>query len=148
MPEINISDSRGRDALVAMAGVRSPLKVRWVDSQGRQSTGAKLLKGTLHRDIEALKAQSNGNLAEVGAIVAKISIDYKLPLTMDDGTIDIWTRCSRIGNKSLDLEQVIVRNDGAVAAAAVTVAVVYDYRANTSVPLPEAWKPLLLAGKV
>ena len=71
MPEINISDSRGRDALVAMAGVRSPLKVRWVDSQGRQSTGAKLLKGTLPTDIEALKNQNKGDLAEIGkALIA------------------------------------------------------------------------------
>lgn len=71
MPEINISDSRGRDALVAMAGVRSPLKVRWVDSQGRQSMGAKLLKGTLPTDIEALKNQCKGDLAEVGkALIA------------------------------------------------------------------------------
>src|SRR5436190_5811084 len=71
MPEINISDSRGRDALVAMAGVRSPLKVRWVDSQGRQTAGAKLLKGTLPTDIEALKAQCKADLAEVGkALIA------------------------------------------------------------------------------
>jgi acyl-CoA thioester hydrolase len=89
----------------------------------------------------------DGNVAEVGAIVAKISIDYKLPLTMDDGTIDIWTRCSRLGNKSLDLEQVVLRKDGAVAAASVSVIVVYDYQANASVAVPDAWKPRLLAGK-
>jgi hypothetical protein len=65
MPEINISDSRGRDALVAMASVRSPLKVRWVDEKGRQAAGARLLKGTLPRDIEALKAKY-GELPEVG----------------------------------------------------------------------------------
>jgi acyl-CoA thioester hydrolase len=89
----------------------------------------------------------DGSVGEVGAIVAKISIDYKLPLTMDDGVVDIWTRCSRLGNKSFDLEQLITRNDGAVAASATTVVVVYDYQANTSAVLPEAWKPLLLAGK-
>jgi len=78
MPEINISDSRGRDALVAMAGVRSPLKVRWVDSQGRQSAGAKLLKGTLPTDIEALRAKNNGDLAEVGKSL--ISADPEVDL--------------------------------------------------------------------
>ena len=39
MPEINICDSAGRDALVAIESVRSQLKVRWVDQQGRQAAG-------------------------------------------------------------------------------------------------------------
>ncbi|MFN8376178.1 MAG: thioesterase family protein [Anaerolineae bacterium] len=88
-----------------------------------------------------------GGIAEIGMIVAKISIDYKLPLTMDDGEVDIWTRCSRLGTKSFDLEQVVLRRDGATAASAVTVMVVYDYQANTSVALPDSWKPRLLASR-
>lgn len=88
----------------------------------------------------------NGDIAQVGVIVAKITMDYKLPLTMDDGTIDIWTRCSRLGTKSFDIEQVVLRSDGAVAAVGASVMVVYDYQANSSVPLPELWKTRLMAG--
>ncbi len=54
MPEINIANSSGRDALVAMESVRTPLNVRWVDGQGRQIEGARLLKGPIDCDVDAL----------------------------------------------------------------------------------------------
>jgi acyl-CoA thioester hydrolase len=82
----------------------------------------------------------DGNISKVGVIIAKITMEYKLPLTMDDGTVDVWTRCSRIGGKSFDLENLIIRKDGAVAASAVTVCVVFDYQANVSVAVPEVWR--------
>ena len=90
MPEINISDSRGRDAMVAMASVRSPLKVRWVDNKGRQATGARLLKGTLTRDIEALKAKF-GELPEVGKAI--IEVDPEIDL---ENTGRVLTETSRV----------------------------------------------------
>lgn len=70
MPEINICDSAGRDAQVAIESVRSPLKVRWVDSQGRQASSARLLKGPLDRDLDALLARY-GTLGEISqALIA------------------------------------------------------------------------------
>ncbi|HEV3024291.1 MAG TPA: hypothetical protein VGX76_17570, partial [Pirellulales bacterium] len=65
MPEINIANSAGRDALVALESVRSPLKVRWIDEQGRQIQSARLLKGPIDRDIDALVARY-GELPKVG----------------------------------------------------------------------------------
>ncbi|HVC93921.1 MAG TPA: hypothetical protein VND64_09530 [Pirellulales bacterium] len=65
MPEINIANSAGRDALVALESVRSPLKVRWVDEQGRQIESARLLKGPIDRDLDALLARY-GELPDVG----------------------------------------------------------------------------------
>ena len=35
MPEINISNSAGRDAVVTLENVTQPLKVRWLDDKGR-----------------------------------------------------------------------------------------------------------------
>lgn len=57
MPEINISDSGGRDALVAIQSVGTTLKVRWVDSQKRQVNSARLLKAPVTNDVEALRAK-------------------------------------------------------------------------------------------
>src|SRR5262245_6806605 len=65
MPEINICDSAGRDALVAIESVRSGVRVRWVDSQSRQAVGVRLLKGTLDRDLDALVAKY-GELPKIG----------------------------------------------------------------------------------
>ncbi len=64
MGEINIANSAGRDAVVATESVRSPLKVRWVDVQGRQAASARILKATTDRDVEAL-AKRHGSLSDV-----------------------------------------------------------------------------------
>ncbi len=60
MGEINLSNSKNRDAIVATHSVRIPMKVRWIDEQGRQATTARLLKATLSRDIQALEKAAGG----------------------------------------------------------------------------------------
>ncbi|MFO0824621.1 MAG: hypothetical protein U0792_16135 [Gemmataceae bacterium] len=54
MPEISLTDSKGRDAAVMADSVRVPVRVRWVDSTGRQASTARILKGTIDRDYGAL----------------------------------------------------------------------------------------------
>jgi len=60
MPEINISNSSKRDAVVSMESVAVPLRVRWVDSQARQASNVRILKSTLNHDTEALQKQFGG----------------------------------------------------------------------------------------
>ncbi|CAN5614227.1 hypothetical protein BH11PLA2_BH11PLA2_46160 [soil metagenome] len=57
MPEISITNSKGRDAQVMAESVRVPVHVRWVDGSGRQSTSVRLMKGTIDRDYDALLAK-------------------------------------------------------------------------------------------
>jgi len=64
MPEINISNSVGRDAVVTMETVTSPVRVRWLDDQGRQANSIRVLKSTLDLDIDALVAQA-GSVSQV-----------------------------------------------------------------------------------
>lgn len=66
MPEINISNSAGRDAVVTMESVNQPLKVRWLDGKGRQAAGIRVLKSTVDLDIDAL-IESVGGLENVAA---------------------------------------------------------------------------------
>lgn len=83
----------------------------------------------------------DGGHAREGLIVARITMDYKLPLFMADESVVVWTRCSRIGTKSFDIETLIVRaKDGAVAGVGTTVLVAYDYETNASIPVPESWR--------
>ncbi len=65
MPEINISNSAGRDAVVNMETVHSPQRVRWLDAQGRQANNICVLKSTIDRDLDALLEQQ-GELSNVG----------------------------------------------------------------------------------
>ena len=82
----------------------------------------------------------DGNTSKVGVIVAKITIEYRLPLSFEDGEVDVWTRCSRLGDKSMDVQSLIVRCDGQIAAAGRSVMVAYDYQAGAAVTIPDGWR--------
>lgn len=85
---------------------------------------------------------------QIGPIMAKATIDYKLPVSLEDGTVDVFTRCIRLGYKSYEVEHQIVRYRGdepELAALGFIVLVAYDYRIGQSVPLLEAWRERILA---
>jgi len=70
MPEVSLSNSKGRDAQVMAESVRSPVLVRWIDGQDRQATSARILKSTMEYDYEAL-VQRVGSPEEVArALIA------------------------------------------------------------------------------
>lgn len=66
MPEINICNCVGRDAVVNMESVNVPLRVRWLDDKNRQARNIRVLKSTIDHDIGALTANHGGlsNVAE------------------------------------------------------------------------------------
>jgi acyl-CoA thioester hydrolase len=84
----------------------------------------------------------------VGPIIARSVIDYHQPITLDDNPITVYTRTVRLGSKSCDMEHVVVRTHGGepqVAAVGKIVLVAYDYKANSSVPLPDSWRTQIAA---
>jgi acyl-CoA thioester hydrolase len=88
----------------------------------------------------------DGSVSTQGLIIARIEIDYRAPISMDDGQAIVWTRASRIGNKSFDMTQTVLVERGnqvVTAAEAKTVIVVYDYTAGVTVPIPESWRALI-----
>lgn len=84
----------------------------------------------------------SGSTAETGLIMARVTMDFKLPLFADD-QVRVLSRVSRMGSRSMDLQNLIVRTkngaDEIVTAATITV-VVFDYEANTSTPIPADWR--------
>lgn len=88
----------------------------------------------------------DGSLSTQGLIIARIEINYRAPISMDDGQAIVWTRVSRIGTKSFDMSQLVQverGNQALTAAEAKTVAVVYDYTTAATVPIPDAWRTLI-----
>ena len=77
-------------------------------------------------------------------ILARVEIDFRAELRAGE-EIEIGTRCSRIGTKSLELEHEI-RVGERVAAEATSILVGYDYELAESVPLPEELKARLTGG--
>lgn len=88
-----------------------------------------------------------GGATDLGLIVAKVTIDYKSALTLDDGLVEVWTRCSRLGNRSFVMQhQLLVGDDPArLAAVGEVVLVVYNYITAESVALPDAWRDAITA---
>ena len=91
--------------------------------------------------LEEARIEALGGLAEF--ILARVEIDFRAELRAGE-EIEVRTRCSRIGTKSLDLEHEIHAN-GRVAAQAKSVLVGYDYELGASVPLSEQLRARLTA---
>lgn len=86
------------------------------------------------------------NWSKQGIIVAKAEIDFIIPIKFKD-EISVYTRCSRLGNKSFDLEYRIVRileGQEQLMADGVTVMVAFDYDAKKSIEIPAEWKEAIL----
>jgi len=80
MAEINIADSRNRDARVQANSVTSMNVVRWLDENGGQAVNRKILRATMEKDIDAMMAANDDDLEKVAqAMVAgdpEIDIEF------------------------------------------------------------------------
>jgi acyl-CoA thioester hydrolase len=80
-----------------------------------------------------------------GIILAKAVVDYKEPINFEDD-IYVKTRCSRIGNKSFDLEYSLVKaGDGQekTLATGLSILVCYNYVDKVTIPVPARWAVLM-----
>ncbi len=66
MAEINLSDSRGRDAVVNAESVTIPHEYRWIDQDQHQVGTRKILRSVVGHDIAAME-KKYGDLDKVGA---------------------------------------------------------------------------------
>jgi acyl-CoA thioester hydrolase len=77
-------------------------------------------------------------------IIAEAACQFKAPLQLDTPLV-VQLRVSRLGNSSFDMDYRFVdKSSGAVLATGRTVQVTFDYAANHSVPLPEAWRAAIV----
>ncbi|GBD89417.1 long-chain acyl-CoA thioesterase FadM [bacterium BMS3Abin04] len=78
------------------------------------------------------------NNLNINIIVARIEIDYLFPLQLND-LVKVYMRCSKVGNKSMDIENVIVLvkdTQEIISARAITKLVYFDYREKESKAIP------------
>ena len=86
---------------------------------------------------------------ELGMILARIEIDFKAPILYGD-TVEIYTRCTRIGDKSFDLEYAITRQAAKqsvsqVSATSRSVLVAFDYTTQQTMAVPDVWRTAMTA---
>ena len=77
---------------------------------------------------------------EIGFIVADIHITYHAPVHWGD-PIKVGVRTSKIGNKSMVMEQAIVNSEtGEVYSSGTVTAVTYDYAEKKTMSVPQDWR--------
>ncbi len=126
-----------------------PLQVRWgdMDALGHVNNATYLTYCEQARVAYSTDLKLwRGEYSPYGVIMARAVVDYKLPLVAGDDVF-VCTRAKRLGNRSLEWEQHIVRQttDGAleVACVAVITGVVFDYTTKKSIPIPAEWRQIV-----
>jgi hypothetical protein len=69
MGEINLSNSGGRDAVVATSSVTALKQIRWLDDQGRQASSSRIVKSTLDHSLEAIIETNQCELEAVSQLL-------------------------------------------------------------------------------
>lgn len=128
---------------------RVPAEIRFADlnplgvvKSARCQTYTEIARNAYYTEVGLWNLIPGG----IGPIVAKATIEFRQPLRYGD-TIEVFTRCIRLGNKSYQMQHVVVKmgDRPQVAAQAVMIAVVYDHRSGHSVALPQRWRENVLA---
>ena len=83
-------------------------------------------------------------LGDLRIITVSTSTSYMGQIRPED-RIAVTTCVERIGTKSLTLLQRIVADDGTVRSQSRSVMVAFDFEAQQSVPVPDAWRRALEA---
>jgi acyl-CoA thioester hydrolase len=85
---------------------------------------------------EALGVES---LEDLLVILAKVRIDFRSRASLGE-VLEIGARVSRIGTKSFDVDHDVRGPDARLVAVASTTLVTFDYRGDTTMPVPDLWR--------
>ena len=96
-----------------------------------------------HARAVFLYLQAGWDVLDVGTVVGRIEIDYIRPIHLQD-QVEALVKCSRLGNSSFDLEQVLLGRDTAgtehVFATCKSVLVSVDKSSMKPVSIPDAYR--------
>lgn len=83
------------------------------------------------------------NVMTIGTVVGRIEIDYLRPIHLED-QVETLVKCTRLGNSSFDLEQVLIGKDKEgvqhVFSKCRCVMVAVDMGTMKPVPVPEEYR--------
>jgi acyl-CoA thioester hydrolase len=79
------------------------------------------------------------SLEDLLVILAKVRIDFRSRASLGE-VLEIGARVSRIGTKSFDVDHDVRGPDARLVAVASTTLVTFDYRGDTTMPVPDLWR--------
>ena len=121
--------------------VSTEIKVNWGDMDAlghvNHSVYAKWMETVRMMYFSEIGMMNLHDDSNIGPILARIEIDYKLPIVFPD-VVTVSTSVSRIGNSSFDMRYKIesLSNNGNSAATGSVVCVVLDYSSGMPHKIP------------
>ncbi len=116
-----------------------PLPIRWSDMDSLGHVNNAVYLTYLEEARTHYLAAVDWNWEKFGLIVARVELDYRMPLYVKDQTF-VYVRCSKMGTKSFELSYSLTKEKGAdiqLVAQAMTVMVGFDYQTQRTIPIPD-----------
>ena len=122
-----------------------PIEVRYgdLDPQGHVNN-AKFLtyfeQARIHYFVQLGLFGKDRSFMEVGFILADVHVVFLSPILLGMD-VRAGLRTSKLGNKSMDVEHILVDEvSKKELARGETVLVTFDYRTGRSIPIPDEWR--------
>jgi acyl-CoA thioester hydrolase len=115
------------------------VEIRWRDMDAFKHVNNAVYLTYLEeaRDEWLVEALGNGFMLN-HFVLARCAIDYRSPLTKDDGEVTVELRLARVGTSSFKTsERMLAASDGRLAAEVEAVLVRYDPATGGSCPLTD-----------
>ena len=122
-----------------------PIEVRYgdLDPQGHVNNAKHLTyfeQARVAYMIELGLFTRDQSFMEIGVILADVHITYLEPVYFGQ-KIKVGVHAARLGNKSMTWQQNIVDAEtGRELSRAEVVIVTYDYKQETTIPIPQQWR--------
>lgn len=127
---------------------KTKIKVRFSDLDAMQhvnnSTYLTYLEEARIDYFNHLFNRKNDSL-DFEAVIARIEINYIYPIYLGD-EVEIYTRVSKIGSKSIDVEHLVAikkQDDLIQSATSITKLVYYDYKNKVAKVIPDEVKKVI-----
>jgi acyl-CoA thioester hydrolase len=124
-----------------------PIEVRYgdLDPQGHVNNAKYLTYLEQARVIyfQRLELWQGKSFMDIGVILADAQITFRKPILYRD-EIQVGVKITRLGNKSMTVEQQIEGIEtGENFASATIVLVAFDYHQQATIQIPEGWRTII-----
>ena len=122
-----------------------PVEVRYgdLDPQGHLNNAKYLTffeQARVHYLIQLGLFTTDQSFMSIGVIVADAHITFLAPIHFGD-EVKVGVRTSKLGNKSMTIEQNIVNSaNGQEMAKGEIIAVAFDYQSKKTISVPDEWR--------
>ena len=126
-----------------------PVEVRYADIDAQRHVNNvaffAYMESARARYLQHLGLWDGKDFLKIGIIVAEAACTYKAAIGYGQ-PLRVGVRTARLGNKSLELHYTIEDAEtGQEMATGRTIQVAYDYHANQTIPVPDAWRRAIAA---